>query len=190
MRFFCRHGFGIHSPWAYSLVTNVLFDKHQYYAFSELKKLYPKDTKNNEQLFRLINALQPSDIIIIHDKNTYEKAEAAKQYAERASKAISIEMIEINEDTPLNTIYEKYPSHRVFSMINIITSNQSPSLAEWIINGHIDNKSCMVIEDIKKKNKPLWEKLLIIPEATATFDMSKRGIAFFDTKRFKQNYKL
>ena len=123
--------------------------------------------------------------------SSYKCADTFRHYHnERVSKSISIEMIEVNEDTLLNTIFEKYPSHRVFSMINIITSNQSPSLVEWIINGHIDNKSCMVIEDIKKKNKPLWEKLLIIPEATATFDMSKRGITFFDTKRFKQNYKL
>lgn len=49
-----RHGFGIHSPWAYEFVRDALFETAGYYAFLRLQ-----GTRADEQLFRIILWLQP-----------------------------------------------------------------------------------------------------------------------------------
>lgn len=68
-RFFHRYGFGIQSPWAYSLVRNVLFESLGYYAFDDLRQKYPnlsrKERKRNEQLFRIVNHFKPKAVEII-----------------------------------------------------------------------------------------------------------------------------
>lgn len=190
MRIIRRYGFGIQSPWAYSLVTNVLFDKSKYYAFDELKDLDSKNAKNNEQIFRIINAIKPCEIIILHDSNNINNAETTKKYIERASKTIRIELIETKNNNIVDTFTNNYPFHRIFSMIYVMTSIHSTSLLPWLTYGHINDKSIIIIEDIKIKNKTLWTQILNEQKATATFDLGKRGIAFFDSKRVKQNYKL
>ena len=68
-RFFHRYGFGIQSPWAYSLVRNVLFEPLRYYAFDELQAKHPQcsktERKRNEQLFRIVNHFKPQKIEIV-----------------------------------------------------------------------------------------------------------------------------
>lgn len=49
-----RHGFGIHSPWAYEFVRDALFETAGYYAFHRLR-----GTAADEQLFRVVHWLQP-----------------------------------------------------------------------------------------------------------------------------------
>lgn len=55
-----RHGFGIQSPWAYEFVRDVLFEKHRYYAFDTLQ-----GTEDDEQLFRIVNWLQPKSLMLV-----------------------------------------------------------------------------------------------------------------------------
>ena len=49
-----RHGFGIHSPWAYELVRDALFETLPYYAFESLQ-----GRASDHQLFRLVTWLRP-----------------------------------------------------------------------------------------------------------------------------------
>lgn len=78
-RFFHRYGFGIQSPWAYSLVRNVLFESLGYYAFYDLRQRYPnlspKERKRNEQLFRIVNHFKPKSVEMIGNPD-----EATKDY--------------------------------------------------------------------------------------------------------------
>lgn len=53
-----RHGFGIHSPWAYELVTDVLCAKSHYYCFKEME-----GTESDRQLYRLFVHLKPKHYI-------------------------------------------------------------------------------------------------------------------------------
>lgn len=52
-------GHGIHSPFAFDLVRNVISEKNSYYAFARLQKKAGKQTKSarkrRELLFRLLN---------------------------------------------------------------------------------------------------------------------------------------
>ncbi len=72
-RFRYRCGYGVHSPFAFSLITDVIYEKMPYYAYDSLKKEqkklvrergYSKGTqKVNRFLFRLVNKVQPATIV-------------------------------------------------------------------------------------------------------------------------------
>ena len=58
-RWWHRQGFGVQSPWAYELVTDVLFERLRYYVFDEIG-----GTPQEQQIFRLVNWLKPQRIIL------------------------------------------------------------------------------------------------------------------------------
>ena len=64
MRFWTRRGHGIHSPWVYELVTGVIAQKHQYYAYSELPSAAGWPIAELQLLLRLANHFQPSVIAL------------------------------------------------------------------------------------------------------------------------------
>lgn len=79
-RFRHRKGYGVHSPFAFNLITWVIYEKMPYYVFSELKtkrkehlkecrhflpdKVY-RTEKTDKLLFRLVNHIQPSTLLEI-----------------------------------------------------------------------------------------------------------------------------
>jgi hypothetical protein len=54
---------------------------------------------------------------------------------------------------------------------------------------HCDQETVLVIEDIWH-NWPLWQQIARDQRTGTTFDLYYCGIVFFDTKRFKHNYKI
>ena len=60
-----RRGFGIHSPWAYTFVREVLCPRrgYAYYAYCGLPRLHGHI--NERLLFRLIVALQPASVAVV-----------------------------------------------------------------------------------------------------------------------------
>ena len=66
-RWIRRKGFGIHSPWAFEFVIDVLFSNHRFYAFDTLG-----GATSHEQLFKIVNWIRPAEVVL----NTDEKAES------------------------------------------------------------------------------------------------------------------
>lgn len=191
MRFLHRHGFGIQSPWAYKLVTNVLFCKSNYYAFESLKHQFPKNQKRNKQLFRLVNALKPTDAVIITDEKNIYAAEAAKAYISAADKSIPVTTFNaVDEQSTPETLNQIFPFQRKISLLYFCSSNVPKSLLGWLNENHTDEKSILITDKNRLRKTSFWKQVLLEPSATSTFDLGSRGIVFFDPKRIKQNYKL
>ena len=72
LRFRHRRGYGIHSPFAYNLVTQVLYCPGRYYADERLDGLFKwwerifchRRVSRNRLLFRLANYWQPKEVYI------------------------------------------------------------------------------------------------------------------------------
>ncbi len=62
-----RRGYGVHSPFAFDMLTQVIYSPGQYYAYRELNGLHtpadrmlrPRRRAVDRLLFRLVNAQQP-----------------------------------------------------------------------------------------------------------------------------------
>ncbi len=79
LRFRCRKGYGVHSPFAYSLITGVIYEKTPYYNYKHLNKIICKARKQDpalwnrslekskicKLLFRLLNDAQANTILEI-----------------------------------------------------------------------------------------------------------------------------
>lgn len=81
-RWLHRHGFGIHSPWVYAMIRDVLFESIPYYAYDELQLQFPNRSRKvrrmDEQLFRLYNYAASTPINIIGNLSDSAKAYAAR----------------------------------------------------------------------------------------------------------------
>lgn len=75
-RFRHRCGYGVHSPFAFNLVTRVIFEKWPYYAFKELEEvrknarritnlsyLLVHPERVDQLLFRLVNYFSPQTVV-------------------------------------------------------------------------------------------------------------------------------
>ena len=74
-RFRHRCGYGVHSPFAFNLITQVIYENTPYYKYKDLaaeqKKLAPQkdgrwkyeSKKVKRLLFRLVNYIQPDTIV-------------------------------------------------------------------------------------------------------------------------------
>ena len=87
-----RRGYGIHSPWAFALVTGVIYEKGDFYAYADLP-----DDRNVKLLFRLANDFQPKKVILyngISGANAIHKACLTAQVSEETDNNCErIEMI-------------------------------------------------------------------------------------------------
>ena len=70
-RWLTGRGFGVHSPWAYDLIENVINERHPYYAYEDLYPFWEKAPQylpqypqsRDELLFRLVNRFNPKFIL-------------------------------------------------------------------------------------------------------------------------------
>lgn len=90
MRMFSRRGFGIQSPWAYSLVRDVLFEPLPYYVFDELRRQYPRRSRRERQadelLFRLAHYVAPMPLTLVGNF-----ADSTREYMRRGRDAGSVQ---------------------------------------------------------------------------------------------------
>jgi hypothetical protein len=75
------HGFGVHSPWAYRVITEVIGEHAKYYAYPEIDQLFGRRRKTARTVFRLLVFLQPSRVDVVGDKRWHELAAKAGVHA-------------------------------------------------------------------------------------------------------------
>jgi len=162
-RFLHRYGFGIQSPWAYSLVRNVLYEPLRYYAYDELREKFPQcsktEQKRNEQLFRIVNHFKPQEVKIVGDPSS--------------------------PNSHILASYKNYPdgSHPILYYI-------APSAPISSISTTFSDGTVLVVDDIQGTNKAAWKLLTDQAQVTAIFDMQYRGLLYCDAKRIRQTYML
>ena len=159
-RFRHRCGYGVHSPFAFHFITDVIYEKAPYYAYRDLDKSLPlKDRlrvrKVLHLLLRISNWKQPKDILCLMPSNNvvrYLKAGCRKS----------------------NIIYNVPEGQVDLCWL-------SEPCADICI--HLHEHSMLVLDNLDKHKE--W--FLNLP-SVISFDLYDIGIAFFDTKYNKQHY--
>lgn len=68
------HGFGVHSPWAYRVITEVIGEHAKYYAYPEINDLFGTRRKTARTVYRLLLHLKPSRVEVIGDERWHRLA--------------------------------------------------------------------------------------------------------------------
>ena len=212
-RFLSRRGFGVHSPWAYDLITSVIEETLPYYAYDDLYSFWelapdylPQYDENIDQLlFRLVNALHPRTILEIGTG-----AGVSTGYLASVSRATSC----ITLDAPHPATAIVAGNLKAFKQIDYRIGDV-PALLEDIADScdtidfvhlahtalfreaveillpRLNERSVLVVEGITGKHRRTWfETLANDPRTGVIITKGSVGLVFFDLKMYKQHYRL
>lgn len=191
LRFRHRCGYGVHSPFAFNLITQVIYESTPYYKYKDLEKEEKKlalakdknwkyeSKKRKHLLFRLVNYTQPNTIVDIGRlaaSSLYLKA--GREGADYVA-ASSLSELLLEADVPVDFLY--------------LHHYRQPKLMEeafHICLARITDQSIFVIEGIRYTPEmfALWKRMRQDEKAGVSFDLYDLGILFFDKTKIKQDY--
>ena len=165
-RIHCCRGFGIQSPTDYAFVRYVVNEHWPYYAYDELSADSWLQEKLGRLYLRLANWRQPT-VILSDDYQQWfhagcHQSNLSHQTSDIRHQTSDIELARITIDH---------------------WDDFLPLLPLC------DQQSVVVVENIWQ-NPQRWKDIARDPRTGTTFDLYYCGIVFFDTKRYKHNYKI
>ena len=190
-RFRHRRGYGVHSPFAFDLITQVVYEHLSYYAYKPLEAEQRAEVrikgrgwvresrKVNRLLFRLVNRAQPATII---DAGTLSASSlylrAGKKNAGYLSVARLSELF-LEQGVPVGFLYLHH-----FRDANFVEQVFDACVSR------VTENSIFVIEGIcyNAAMKNLWRRMQADGRVGITFDLYDLGILFFDKTKIKQHY--
>lgn len=175
---YCR-GFGVQSPSAYRFIRYVINEHYPYYAYDELRKELPRldslTRKRMELYFRVANFRQASLWLDFCERN-----DVIATYVGRGCHATQVRRI---------TGLRQITADDRIEVLRICPTAGSEAVLEAALQ-QADDHTLFIIEDIGYNDtaKRMWQKLLESDITSVSYDLYYLGIAFFDRKRYKNNY--
>ncbi len=167
-------GHGIHSPFVFQFVVDILNDDRFFYAFETLEatpnKLKSSLRKYNRLLFKIVNYYQPKKILLIS-----QNGDITSSYLSAANeKAIITELHSINKNTDL--INQNWD----MLIINEPVSTQLQNHLEALISS-LQASSYIIIKNIHESAaiEAIWANIKHQSTATLTIDLFHIGFVFF-----------
>lgn len=159
-RFRHRKGYGVHSPFAFRFITEVVYERHPYYAYKELDKTLPfswqfRKREGLHLLLRIANKLQPGTIVIPHNA--------------------SRERLFLQNGCHKANILTEWPKGEV--SLCLLSEPSDEALT------HLGDQSVLLLDNLHRHRS--WFKSI---PSVVSFDLYDFGIAFFDKNYNKQYY--
>ena len=175
-RFRHRQGYGIHSPFAFGLVTKVFYERGAYYTYAPLRKMRRQIAHNTTErgdrlMLRLINAFQPDDCFI-----GGEQTQLTAQYLRAGKPSCQFWPIEsLDAAEELDMLYLDMPDWEPWA---------TKALTK------MSNKGCIVVRGIHRNARMLkaWRRLTEQEVVRVSFDLYDYGVACFRQDLHKQDY--
>ena len=191
LRFRHRCGYGVHSPFAFNLITQVIYQRTPYYSYRDLAEEEKKQAPHRDKhwlyelrkvkrlLFRLVNEVQPDAVFdagTLSASSLYLKA--AKRQADYTS-ASSLSGLFLEKDIPVDFLY--------------LHDYRHPEFVEAVFRLCADrtqSRSLFVVEGIRYTPAmyALWKRMQQDARVGITFDLYDLGLLFFDKSKQKQHY--
>ena len=171
-----RCGYGVHSPFAFGFITDVVYERTPYYAYRELAGLHPWWVRwlglypltCRRMLFRLANFVHPRTMLLLGNRPI------ERQYLSAAVPSARWIKGEAAGDNAPDFIF--------------VAHEQLAQTADFI--GQMPANGAMVLEGIHEDSEALrlWHSLQADSRTGITFDLYTYGIILFNTRLNKQHY--
>ncbi|OPZ26645.1 MAG: hypothetical protein BWZ00_01618 [Bacteroidetes bacterium ADurb.BinA174] len=193
-------GFGIHSPFAFNFVTNVIYEKHGYNAFGDIEQLLQDnnlettDQKLHQLSYRLVRYFQPKKILELETGKGVNTL-----YISLAAKDATCYCFDPNGENillPRNLCATYNKNVEFIDELDVFQSydgifvyfNTFPIDVENLLSMSSD-ETFWVITGIKSGNgKRFWKKIVEDERVPLTFDMKDIGIVILKKSYHKLNY--
>lgn len=190
LRFRHRRGYGVHSPFAFQLITEVINERWPYYDYADLLEqeeslkaahdrhlLAAGETlKLRRLLYRLANYVHPQNIIFVG------KESMSFCYMKMSCRKANYLIAENSHIPAFNGSYLAY-------VRTGFSAQQFRDICLPLIDS-ATSESLLVIQGIgySKDAKRFWKSIKDNPKVGITFDLYDVGLVFFDLSRIKQHY--
>ncbi len=162
-----RKGYGVHSPFAYDLLTQVIYSPGRYYDYQRLDAQFTRwgrivshrRVAVDRLLFRLANRWQPERIC------APDASERALRYLRHGCQHAKV--VEGTQNGAADLIYLANASREVM--------------------GSVGEGSLLVVDHLQK-NLAFWQDLLRDSRTRVTFDLYDVGLAIFNPRLQRQDY--
>lgn len=177
-----RKGFGVHSPFAYSVITEVIEEKIPYYAYSSMQRRYDKKSnipfKTVCLLFRLANRFRCRNIAILGDE----------QYATMPLREVDTRnTITIINDAAAMEVSEDVKYDMI--VVNLNPLSDDVSLSTWLMS-HTAPESVIFVKGVLPSHRleSVWDAICELDNMPITMDLYDYGLAIRKPNFFKQHY--
>lgn len=203
-----RKGFGVHSPFAYSIITEVIEEKTAYYSYSRMKKIYGKEAtipfKTACLLFRLANRFQCRKILELKCDGGYtlvplllvdSRNEIASLGASGDALSAHTRLWAVGERrgqlSYINTLSDLPDGYKAdMFVLNMCPDGMDEaSFFSWLLQ-HSDERGIFFLMGIRPGGKleALWDLFCDSDDISITMDMYNYGLAIRRPRFFKQHY--
>lgn len=203
-----RKGFGVHSPFAYSIITDVIEERNQYYAYLAMKRVYaqnaPISFKYACLLLRLANRFRSRQILEVHNDGGYsllpliltDSRNSLVSLANQQQRDVTVAHLSwLKERVGQVTFEESYTSIAPDYKADMILVSDVPQgmsktdLAQWLFD-HTHENTLILVKGIRPRDplEGLWDELTDNESIEITMDLYDYGLAIRRPRFFKQHY--
>jgi hypothetical protein len=193
-------GFGVHSPFAFNFITNVLFEKLPYYAYFDIPRYLSEKhidapiSSIHQLSFRLVNFFRPKNVLIFGGEQDY----ALPLFVNAASPEARIicltdqetkrKMSEICEAMEFWHEFRLEPMDAIIVDMQFLPKTYDISIENILKISH--NETFWMIRhiDTDKESRRFWKDIQNDPRIALTFDMRQDGIVILNSSYYKFNY--
>lgn len=197
-------GYGIHSPFAFDLITNVIYSPHHFYAFFDIWETLSQNdispeyiTRFNYLSFRLVHYLQAENILEINSGIGINSL-----FLTALSSRIHCKCLEVETEKIAVAGRLQEQTDRKWKMISSLSDCEGetydaifvdlqgsciPDIQTLLEMSH--SNTFWVFGAIKKGiGKQFWNKIVLDERTRMTFDLKDTGIVFLRPDLSKANY--
>ncbi len=186
LRFRHRCGYGIHSPFAFSLVTGVVYERGEYYAYAPLRVLRRREgcslrEKDDRLLFRLVNAAEPETVLVCG-----ECSKVTLAYLRAGRERAKMEHLVHPDERSLEKMVARLGE---VGFLYIDSEEKAAQIVKCLIPS-LAAKAFVVIRGIHTdcSSFAAWRELIADPRIRVSFDLYDFGLLCFETRLNKENH--
>lgn len=178
LRFRHRRGYGVHSPFAFRLITEVFYEKGEFYAYAPLAAarqgvVCGQSERLDRLMLRVVNEVRPRRVALWG-----ERVGMTRRYVEAGCRTAQVE--EVGNGLLPTRNYDFLYARRPADCLSLFAefAGQAPARALYVVEGiHRSRRAAAQ-----------WRAVTHHPCATVTFDLYDVGLAFIHPKLNPQNY--